>query len=210
MEILRFLFLRHLNFISWRFRKYREKLNIFFLRKIVGLNFAGPAFVDHLPVVNLVKGAEIVIGRNVTLNSCNHSYHLNMAAPVKLMADEVGAKIVIGDETRVNGACIHARKRIEIGARVLVAAGSNIFDSNGHKIFPVEVSGRLREKDEPKEILIEDDVWICAGVYVLPGSKIGKGSVLAAGSVVGGTVPPYSLVSGNPAKIVKSFSEKYE
>lgn len=51
------------------------------------------------------------------------------------------------------------------------------------------------------DVIVEDEVWIGANVILLPGTKIGRGSTIGAGSVVRGKVPPYSIVTGNPAKI---------
>jgi acetyltransferase-like isoleucine patch superfamily enzyme len=57
---------------------------------------------------------------------------------------------------------------------------------------------------EKKEVIIEDDCWIAANSILLAGVTIGKGSVVAAGSVVTENVPPYSVVAGVPAKWIKS------
>ena len=54
-----------------------------------------------------------------------------------------------------------------------------------------------------RPIVIEDDVWIGAGVVVLPGRRIGRGSIVGAGSVVAHDVPPFAVVAGNPAQVVK-------
>ena len=54
------------------------------------------------------------------------------------------------------------------------------------------------------QTVIEDDVWVGARALILPGVKIGKGSVIAAGSVVAKNVEPYSIVAGNPAKLIRS------
>ena len=51
--------------------------------------------------------------------------------------------------------------------------------------------------------VIEDDVWIGANVTVLPGRRIGTGSIVAAGAVVAADVPPFSVVAGNPARVIK-------
>ncbi|WP_321437496.1 acyltransferase [uncultured Bacteroides sp.] len=60
-------------------------------------------------------------------------------------------------------------------------------------------------------ILIEDDAWIGANSVILAGTKIGKHSVIAAGSIVTRSVPPFSVVAGNPAKIIKQYDfEKKE
>lgn len=54
-----------------------------------------------------------------------------------------------------------------------------------------------------KKIIIENDVWICAGAYIGPGVTVGEGAVVGARAVVTKDVPPWSVVAGNPAKIIK-------
>lgn len=72
------------------------------------------------------------------------------------------------------------------------------------------VNHRFEDPDQPwllqgwefKPVVIEDDVWLGAGVFVMPGVTIGKGAIVSACSVVAKSVPPYSLVAGNPARVV--------
>jgi len=52
-------------------------------------------------------------------------------------------------------------------------------------------------------VIIEDDVWLCDRAIVLPGVRIGRGSIIGAGAVVAVNIAPFSVVVGNPAKIVK-------
>jgi acetyltransferase-like isoleucine patch superfamily enzyme len=56
-----------------------------------------------------------------------------------------------------------------------------------------------------KPIVVERDVWIGAGVIVLPGVTIGEGSVVGAGSVVTRSVPPRVVVAGNPARVIRQI-----
>lgn len=53
------------------------------------------------------------------------------------------------------------------------------------------------------KIIVEDDVWIGTEAFIMPGVKIGQGAIIAAKAVVTKHVPPYSIVGGNPAKIIK-------
>jgi virginiamycin A acetyltransferase len=53
-------------------------------------------------------------------------------------------------------------------------------------------------------VVVEDDVWIGANSVVLDGARIGKGAVIAAGSLVNGTVPPYEIWGGTPARFIKA------
>jgi virginiamycin A acetyltransferase len=54
-----------------------------------------------------------------------------------------------------------------------------------------------------RDTVVGHDVWLGAGAVVLPGARIGDGVIVGAGAVVGGTVPPYAVVAGNPARVVR-------
>ena len=99
-----------------------------------------------------------------------------------LQAGKVNAKIRIGNY-------------VHTGANVMIIAFNHAFDT--------------REKPTIKQdyydasVIIEDDVWIGGGSIILAGVTIGKGAIIAAGAVVNKDVPPYSIVGGIPAKIIK-------
>ncbi len=60
-----------------------------------------------------------------------------------------------------------------------------------------------------EKIIIDDDVWIGAGAIILSPVYIGRGSVIAAGSVVKSDIPPYAIVAGVPSKVIRMrFSQK--
>jgi acetyltransferase-like isoleucine patch superfamily enzyme len=79
---------------------------------------------------------------------------------------------------------------------VTIAGADHIFDQPG---VPMYFGGR----PELPETLIGDDVWIGARVCVLAGVKIGRGSIVAMGSVVTKDIPAYSIVGGVPAKLIR-------
>lgn len=162
-----------------------------------------------LPIINIHNSAKLIIESNVTLNSSNYNYHINMYSPVKIMADRRGAVIVIGDNTRIHGTCIHAYKSIEIGKNCLIAANTQIFDGSGHDLSMKNPENRINTQGSTKPIVIEDNVWIGANSIILPGTRIGKASVVSAGSVVRGNIPPYSLVAGNPVKKIRTFKDNH-
>jgi acetyltransferase-like isoleucine patch superfamily enzyme len=158
--------------------------------------------VVGMPCINMSEESKLIIENNVTLNSFNPDYHANMFAKVKFFI-EGDASIVIGEQTRIHGSCLHARKSIVIGKRCLIAANCQIIDSNGHRVMMRTPQERFKSVDEPKPILIEDDVWIGLNSIILPGVKIGRGSVISANSVVKHDVQPLTIVGGNPAVILK-------
>lgn len=122
---------------------------------------------------------------------------------------EIGNYCYIGEGTRIWSA-----EKISIGDRVLIAHNVNITDTNSHEIDVLERHMSFKELIEKgkhpnyptvktKPIIIEDDVWIGFNSIILKGVIIGKGAIIAAGSVVTKDIPPYSIVAGNPAQIIK-------
>ncbi len=154
------------------------------------------------PIVEIVPGARLELGEDVVLDSAQRGYHVAMWGPVRILADRPGAVVRIGAGTRVHGSGIHAELSITIGQRCLIAANCQLFDANGHVLAMDAPATRLDTAGKPRAIVLEDDVWLGTGVIVLPGTHIGAGSVIAAGSVVGGVVPPRTLMRGNPAVAV--------
>lgn len=129
-----------------------------------------------------------------------------------------GGQIVIGDDCYVGeGTRIWSGKSIVIGNRVLVSHGVNIFDSQTHSLSAQVRNEHFKKiimSGHPKEInldelpvVIEDDVWIACMSIILRGVHIGRGAVIAAGSVVTKDVPAWSVVAGNPARVIKMIQE---
>lgn len=157
------------------------------------------------PIIEISNGGRIEIADSVTINSSNRGYHLNMHSPVKLFADRKGALIKIGKASRIHGTCIHAYESISIGERCLIAANCQMFDGNGHDLIFEGISSRIYTKGSSIPIIIEDDVWVGANTIILPGVKIGRGSVIGAGSVVCKSIPSMVLAAGNPARVIKEI-----
>lgn len=107
----------------------------------------------------------------------------------------------IGERSQVGWHCLlDARGGLEIGNNVVIASYCKII-SGTHDINSSSFVGMV------KKTIIKDYVWICTSAIILPGVKIGKGAVIAAGSVVTKDVPDYCVVAGNPAKIIKKRNE---
>jgi len=121
--------------------------------------------------------------------------------------DRPYAELIIEDNTRIHGTCIHAYMSIRIGKNCLIAANTQIFDGNGHDTCMNDPSNRIHTKGSAKPIIIEDNVWIGTNVIVMPGVTIGNGSVISANSVVNSDIPPFSIAIGNPAVVVKTFNQ---
>ena len=167
------------------------------LKKIVGYLFYN-FFVGWLPHYQLglkwpvsKKLREIAVKCFATECGSN----VDIGRRVKLSASlKIGDRSSIGDFSYLQG-------KITIGKDVMMAPKCALIADN-HQFNdvnkPMNTQGVVK-----KEIVIEDDVWIGYGVIILPGVVIGKGAVCAAGAVISNNVEPYSVVGGNPAKIIK-------
>jgi acetyltransferase-like isoleucine patch superfamily enzyme len=111
-----------------------------------------------------------------------------------------GGRVTIGDRVFVNqGVTIHSAVSITIGDDVMIGDLVGIYDTNFHEVD--EGSGVTQ-----RPVVIGQNVWIGRGATILPGASIGDHAVVGAGSVVAGNVPERSLVTGNPARVVRSLA----
>jgi acetyltransferase-like isoleucine patch superfamily enzyme len=118
--------------------------------------------------------------------------------------------VFIGDNTLIGMSNVIIGP-ITIGNNVIFA--QNIVASGLNHEYSDVTQPIYKQKILVAEITIEDDCWIAANSVITAGVTIGKHSVVAGGSVVTKSVPPYSVVAGNPAKIIKQYnfqSEKWE
>jgi acetyltransferase-like isoleucine patch superfamily enzyme len=89
---------------------------------------------------------------------------------------------------------------VVFGPSPTIITGDHRIDVIGEYMYNVE--DKTPATDQP--IVIEDDVWTGAHVTILKGVVVGRGSVIAAGSVVTKSFPPYSIIGGVPARLIKS------
>jgi len=135
---------------------------------------------------------DIIVGNNFTINRYS-----------SIFVGINGGKLSIGDNCYIGSFCIISSHRgsIEIGNDVMLANGVFLEPAN-HKYSDLTKPMRLQGHDVGK-IIIEDDVWIGNNCVVLKNVRIGKGSIIGAGSVVTKNVEPYSIMGGVPAKLIK-------
>ena len=113
-----------------------------------------------------------------------------------------GKNAVVGDDVDFAlDVFVDTSGGVQIGDRTLIGYGTKIFSSN-HVIPPNRASIFCAGYDK-KQIVIGKDVWIGANAIILAGRTIGEGAVIAAGSIVTKDVEPYTVVGGNPAKLLR-------
>ena len=90
-----------------------------------------------------------------------------------------------------------------LAPRTYIRAANHRYDDLEKSIaFQGHSSKSIEYKNNIYSIVIEDDVWVGAGAILLTGTKIGKGSAISAGSVISGEIPPFSIVAGNPGRVI--------
>ncbi len=115
----------------------------------------------------------------------------------------------VGDGTSIpKGATLYCTdapltigRKVIFGPRPTIVTGDHRTNLIGKYIIDVTTEEKLPENDLP--VVIEDDVWCGANVTILKGVTIGRGSIVAAGAVVTQSFPPYSVIGGVPAKLLK-------
>lgn len=108
--------------------------------------------------------------------------------------------VTIGDNVQINE---RSRLRnVEIGNDVMIAPEVFIVHI-GHRHESTDTAMRWQGEMRFPKTIIEDDVWIGARALILPGRRISKGAIVAAGAVVVKDVAPYTIVGGNPAEEIR-------
>lgn len=98
-----------------------------------------------------------------------------------------------------SGSRILIGNKVMLGPEVMIVAGNHNTAVLGRAMADVK---RKRPEDD-EDIIIEDDVWVGARAIILKGVIVRRGAIVGAGSVVTQEVPPYAIVCGNPAKVIR-------
>lgn len=124
----------------------------------------------------------------------------------------IGKNCYVGDNSR-----IWSGEKIQIGNNVLISHGVNIMDTNAHEIdYKLRADGYLgmlkygsqylKGRVITQPITIKDNVWIGFNSIIMKGVTIGEGAIIAAGSVVTKDIEPFTMVGGNPARVLKTIN----
>ena len=175
----------------------------------------GRATCTLTPGARLTRSAKI---RNIRGVTGAIRIGMNSVISGELLLFRHGGSIDIGDWCYVGeGTRIWSSSSIRIGNRVLISHNVNIFDSltqplnasQRHKQFAMIAQNGHPDAIDLGErpVAIGDDAWIGANASIMRGVVIGNGAVVAAGAVVTHDVPPYSVVGGNPARLIRELRD---
>ena len=185
---------------------------------MLGINFhyllhrlAGKPTCNKHPTARLGPSARII-------NIGNDSGLIKIGAETivegSLLTFAHGGRITVGQWCYIGeGSRIWSAGRIDIGDRVMISHNVNIFDNLTHPVDPVSRHQHFRaiaSVGHPhridlgeRPVRINDDAWIAAGAMILRGVTIGKAAIVGAGAVVTHDVPPFAIVAGNPARVIR-------
>jgi len=152
------------------------------------------------------RGGVIRVGRQSILNC-------------RIAFDSSEGRVEIGDRCYIGASLLVCHTSIRIESDAIISWGVTIVDHDSHSLDWEHRSSDILDWHENRKnwdhvkirpVHIEEKVWIGFGVSILKGVRIGACSVVAAGSVVTKDVPPYSLVAGNPARVVRTLNPEME
>jgi acetyltransferase-like isoleucine patch superfamily enzyme len=159
-----------------------------------------------------MKFANINLGRDVEIDPSSTVNNVRIGDNVKIAKRcsvyggpdnqlEIGAFTYIGMNSILNGYAA----RLKIGSHVSVAQNVNIMVDSGpngspamQRVFPLEKSA----------VTIGDHVWVGAGSIIMPGVTLGDYCVVAANSYVNRSFEAFTIIGGNPAKVIRTFTEE--
>ena len=139
-----------------------------------------------------LNNQHILIGNNNTIAS--YSIMKSHGGYIKM-----GNENFIGERVQIQG-----RGGVEIGNNCMIAA--NTFISSSNHNFENPLADNYLRKEIPAKTKIDDFVWIGANSVIVAGVTIGHHVIIGAGTIVTKDIEPYSMVVGNPGKVIKKFS----
>jgi len=201
-------------FIVLRFRFFqvlRGFLVKYRIKEVKGLLFLGKR-VKLLFKQNITLGRSVVLGNNVTINALstkgvvignNVTILDNTIIECTGVIRALGEGLIIGNNVGISQNCfIQVRGSVRIEDKVIFGPGVYVFSENHNIENP---NAYITEQGESRKgVLIKKGVWVGSRATILDGVTIGEHCVIAAGSIVTKDIPPFSVVAGIPAKIIKS------
>jgi acetyltransferase-like isoleucine patch superfamily enzyme len=186
-------------------RKILNKYSLYKLKKNINLSVCGSSRVEY---------SRISLKKN---QHCSFIVGEKSLISASLIFEKDGARIEIGGNTFLGGCTLTCADNIKIGNNVQIAWGVIIFDHNAHSMDYLERRNDLSHTFSGEKTwidvkisptVIEDDVWIGANAIILKGVTVGRGAIVAAGSVVTKNVPEMTLCAGNPARLVRELNDR--
>lgn len=130
-------------------------------------------------------------------------FHFDPAGDYSFNNIEVGDDVHLGVRPTLNStrSTIRIGNKVLFGPEVVIRGGNHTTSLVGRFMYDVSEAEKLPGDD--LDVIIEDDVWVGTRAIILHGVTIGRGAIVGAGAVVARDVPPYSIVGGVPARVIR-------
>jgi acetyltransferase-like isoleucine patch superfamily enzyme len=183
---------------------YQEQNNRHIVANVVN---SGAIFYPEATVSNAQDRSKITVGQGTHIRGMLHVFKYGGQITI-------GENCYIGDHSR-----IWSGESVIIGDYVQISHNVNVMDTNAHELDAIERAeryvdlvnnGSWADKGNvlTAPVIIEDYAWISFNATILKGVTIGKGAIVGANAVVTKDVPPFTLVTGNPATVKKHLTEE--
>lgn len=191
-------------FRFWGVRRALLELQNLLFRAQYGRRLGQRVQLYGLPLLQVPNWANLRIGRRVCLISDAYFSEPGINHPVFIRLLNPQAKLTIGDDVGISGGGICVQTEVSLGNGVMLGANAFITDTDFHPLLPAN-RRYSAEHVGSRPVVIEDNVFIGMNSLVLKGVRIGRNSVIGAGSVVTRDVPPNEIWAGSPARFVKAL-----
>jgi acetyltransferase-like isoleucine patch superfamily enzyme len=171
--------------------------------RLKGVEFQGSVQFQGRPLISVSKGARLVMGDGVSIASAVRANPLGLSQPSVLRALVPGAQLLLGRRVGLSGTVLCAGALIEIGEQTIFGAGAMVLDNDFH-VPSGEWGWSTDNSANARPVRIGRGVFVGTRAIILKGVTIGDRAIIGAGAVVTRSVPPRTVVAGNPAREVGS------
>jgi acetyltransferase-like isoleucine patch superfamily enzyme len=185
-----------------------------FYPMLLGKTGKGVVFGSNIVIRHskkIILGNNVIIDDNVLLDAKgSENSGITLKDDVFIGRNSIlsckGGEIILEERANVGFNCeIFSSNRVVIGKDNLIAAYTYIVGGGNYKLERTDIPiNQQPDFDGKGGVTTEEDVWLAAHVVLLDGTKVGKGSVIAAGAIVSSEIPQYSIAGGVPAKVLRN------
>ena len=199
MYSIHFKYFTGLNFIKTKYKKIKNKLEIFGELRKNKIKISGNNNIIYVGKNSILRDCNIFIKGNNNILYIGDDCVVNKTS---IILDNEGAEIRIGNQTSIAKAQIVSLEpyKIEIGDDCMLSYDIEIRNTDSHKIYDKNTNQRINEGNS---VNIGNHVWLGMRVIILKGVTIEDNSIVAGGSIVTKDVKSNTIVSGSPAKQIK-------
>lgn len=167
--------------------------------------------------LDIANCAQIRLDRVYIAHSCRLRVGPQSIINARISFDRPGSTFACGARCFIGASHVVVADTVQLGDDVVVSWGVTIVDHNSHAVEWADRAADVLDWARGKKnwetvkvapVRLKDKVWVGFNAIILKGVTVGEGSVVAAGAVVTRDVPPYTVVAGNPARVIRDLRKE--